>query len=128
MGCYSDVVTIYGLCGIAQPTLKSAKTQVPYAPGQGPTNNSAVISGSQADTAEQIYGVMKLNPVFAVFCPVRVIDTAGFNTGVSMMRYYGYISSLGVQYTHWTQRMIPTRCVVSIGMSLLMTDKNLVEP
>lgn len=134
MGCYADVVTIYGLVGISEPTLTPAATQIPYAPGQGP-NNSGVGKGPLAPStttsnanAEQKYGIMKLNPVFAVFCPVRTLDSSGFSTGVSMMRYYGYINSLSVQYTHWTQRMVPTRCVVSISMALLMTDKNLVEP
>jgi hypothetical protein len=137
MGCYADVVTIYGLVGISEPTLTPSATQIPYAPGQGPPNSGVTTQGPVSTTpttttsnanAEQKYGIMKLNPVFAVFCPVRTLDPSGFSTGVSMMRYYGYINSLSVQYTHWTQRMIPVRCVVSISMALLMTDKNLVEP
>lgn len=137
MGCYADVVTIYGLVGISEPTLTPAATQIPYAPGQGPNNSGVTTLGPVSTTpttttananAEQKYGIMKLNPVFAVFCPVRTLDPAGFSTGVSMMRYYGYINSLSVQYTHWTQRMIPVRCVVSISVALLMTNKNLVEP
>ncbi|MBD0734067.1 hypothetical protein [Streptomyces sp. CBMA29] len=138
MGCYSDITAIFGLVGISQATLRPSATQVPYAPGQGP-NNSGVTTTlgpgpttSSTTTAnanpEQTYGVMKLNPVFAVFCPVRTLDPSGFNTGVSMMRYYGYINTLGIQYTHWTQRMIPVRCVVNVSMALLMTDRNLVEP
>lgn len=135
MGCYSDIVAIFGLTGISQATLRPSTTQVPYAPGQGP-NNPGVGTGplspspttSANANAEQTYGIMKLNPVFAVFCPVRALDAAGSSTGVSMMRYYGYINSLSISYTHWSQRMIPVRCVVSVSMALLMTDRNLVEP
>jgi hypothetical protein len=138
MGCYSDIAAIFGLVGISEPTLVPSTTQVPYAPGQGPNNTGVTTTPGPGPTtsttttananAEQTYGVMKLNPAFAVFCPVRALDSSGFSTGVSMMRYYGYINSLGIQYTHWTQRMIPVRCVVSVQMALLMTDRNLVEP
>lgn len=138
MGCYADVVTIYGLVGISEPTLTPSVVQVPYAPGQGPNNAGVVTTPGPGPTttttttananAEQTYGIMKFNPVFAVFCPVRTLDPSGSSTGVSMMRYYGYINSLSVQYTHWSQRMVPIRCVISVSMSLLVTDKNLVEP
>lgn len=125
MGCYADITALYGMCGITEPTTASTSLQTVYtAPSTTTTNGVA----APASAGDQVYGVMKLNPVFAVFCPVRTVDSAGLRSGISMMRYYGYISSLGVQYTHWTQRMIPARCVASIGMQLLMTDKTLVEP
>jgi hypothetical protein len=35
------------------------------------------------------------------------------------MVYFGWIQSLGVTYTHWTQEMVPTRCAVDISFSIL---------
>lgn len=138
MGCYADISAMFGLTGISEPTLRPSTTQIPYAPGQGPNNSGVTTtpgplpSTSSTTSAnappEQTYGIMKIIPVFAVFCPVRTLDPAGFSTGVSMMRYYGYINSLGIAYTHWTQRMIPVRCAITVTMALLMTDRNLVEP
>lgn len=130
MGCYADVAVMYGLCGIVEPNLASS-IQVPYALGQGPggaTTGTFAVKQPPTANAEQVYGVMKLNPVFAVFCPVRVVDPTTQKIGVSMMRYYGYISTLSVSYTHWSQRMVPVRCVITVGMSLLMTNKSLLEP
>lgn len=138
LGCYADVLTIFGLTGISEPTLTPSTTQIPYAPGQGPAASTVTTTPgplppvSTTTTAsanpEQTYGIMKLIPVFAVFSPVRALNPQGFNTGVAMMRYYGYITSLGIQFTHWAQRDVPVRCAVSISMALLMTDRNLVEP
>lgn len=33
--------------------------------------------------------------------------------------YYGFIDNLGVTYSHWSQRMIPQRCKVSVSFSML---------
>lgn len=42
-----------------------------------------------------------------------------FGTPASGLRYYGYIDSWDVQYTHFTQQMVPMRCVVDISFTLL---------
>jgi hypothetical protein len=39
------------------------------------------------------------------------------------LNYYGVIQDLEIQYTHWTQQMIPSRCQVSISMQLLPKPK-----
>lgn len=33
--------------------------------------------------------------------------------------YYGWVNSIHVTYSHWTQRMIPARCAIDIGFALI---------
>lgn len=40
-------------------------------------------------------------------------------TGTWGMTYYGFISNLSVQYTHWSADMVPLRATASIGFMLL---------
>ena len=35
------------------------------------------------------------------------------------LNYYGYISEWDVTYTHWTQWMVPMRCVIDISFTML---------
>lgn len=38
-----------------------------------------------------------------------------------VQKYYGYITNWSFQITHWTQEMLPVRCVISVSMSLTPT-------
>jgi hypothetical protein len=44
------------------------------------------------------------------------------------LKYYGYIDSWEVQFTHFSQGMIPMRCVVDISFSLLPPPVQNVPP
>lgn len=37
------------------------------------------------------------------------------------LKYYGYVTSLTVQYTHWSYDMVPVRAAVNIGFSVLLS-------
>lgn len=37
------------------------------------------------------------------------------------LKYYGYITSLSVQYVHWSYDMVPTRAALSLGYNVLLT-------
>lgn len=37
------------------------------------------------------------------------------------LKYYGYVTSLTVQYTHWSFDMVPIRAAVNIGFSVLLS-------
>jgi hypothetical protein len=39
----------------------------------------------------------------------------------SQLAYYGYVDSWSVNYTHWTQQMVPIRCVISVEFTMLPT-------
>ena len=42
----------------------------------------------------------------------------------SGLRYYGYVADWSVQVTHWTQYMVPMRCVINIDFTLLPPPTN----
>lgn len=39
--------------------------------------------------------------------------------GINSLSYYGFIESWDVTYTHWTQYMIPMRCVINMSLRLM---------
>ena len=37
------------------------------------------------------------------------------------LKYFGYITSLTVQYTHWTYDMIPSRAAINLGFNVILS-------
>lgn len=98
LGVAWDVLSLYKITGIASPIdVKAAQSA-----DSGAVQTSSFTKGKFENTAT---GPMLYVPVFVVF---------GYS-----LDYYGIIQSLGVQYTHWTSQMIPSRCEVSVDMQLL---------
>jgi hypothetical protein len=69
-------------------------------------------------------GIMQLSLCYVYFSGASVPSTTGgkqVGAGVpgTGLMYYGYIDSWDVQYTHFSQSMIPLRAVVDISFSLL---------
>lgn len=67
-----------------------------------------------------VVGVMQMNPVIVNFGRP---PEGGFRDDnlpiMSRLRYFGYLTSLNVTYSHFTQRMMPSRCAVAISMQLM---------
>jgi len=42
--------------------------------------------------------------------------------GRRSLTYFGRLSGMGVQYTHWTSKMVPNRAVVDLSMSIYPKD------
>lgn len=59
-------------------------------------------------------GILQLIPSFVYF------------GGVKNLAYYGYISDWSYQITHWTQHMIPMRCVIDVSWTMLPPVANQV--
>lgn len=55
-------------------------------------------------------GVLQLIPSYVFF---------GSFLGGTSVSYYGYISEWDVTITHWTQFMVPMRCVINITMTMM---------
>lgn len=56
-------------------------------------------------------GIMQLIPSWVYF--------GGSNSASNSLWYYGYVSEWDVTVTHWTQYMIPMRCVINITFTML---------
>lgn len=73
----------------------------------GNSNSTAPTSG--ALTGWQ--GIMQMIPAWVYF--------GGGSSSATSLWYYGYVSEWDVTVTHWTQYMIPQRCVINITFTML---------
>lgn len=78
--------------------------QLDYANAGGAGQFGGGDGGFGAKTKRQ--GPMMLAPAWVYF---------GAATG---LQYYGYVADWSVQVTHWTQYMVPMRCVINIDFAL----------
>ncbi|MDX3260700.1 hypothetical protein PV336_15885 [Streptomyces sp. MI02-2A] len=98
LGVAWDVLSLYKITGVASPIdVDAAKSS-----DSGAVQSSSFTKGNFKSGAT---GPMLYVPVYVVF---------GYT-----LDYYGVIQEMDVQYTHWTQQMIPSRCQVDISMQLL---------
>lgn len=100
-GVYADVNAFYNLLGI-----NSLNLQSPVSLGSGDGSNP--VSSSQK-YAMVVQGNMTMTPVDLYF---------GYKA-TGALKYFGYISQFDVTYTHFTQKMIPQRCAINIGFTLM---------
>ncbi|MFV0135489.1 hypothetical protein ACLGIH_20095 [Streptomyces sp. HMX87] len=105
-GVMADIHVLYNLVGINEK-------QVVWNQG---TESSAE---SSAD-ADNVIGVMQMRPVWCRFGQARTAMRDKL-PALSRMEYFGYVSSLDITYTHFSQRMTPVRCAVSVSMQLMST-------
>lgn len=103
-GVMADIHVLYNLVGI------NAKQQV----------WSSATSSDSSTQAGDVVGIMQMNPVWVHFNQARHAFSDKL-PNMSRMSYFGYLSGLEIHYTHFTQRMTPVRCAVSITMQLMST-------
>jgi hypothetical protein len=100
-GAAYDVLSLYKITGIA--------TAMSVTGDNNTDVQGAIDNFKKGEFAHGPVGPMIYTPVFIVIG--------------STLSYYGVIQELDVQYTHWTQQMIPSRCQVSINVTLLPAPK-----
>ncbi|KJK55520.1 hypothetical protein UK12_28050 [Saccharothrix sp. ST-888] len=137
LGVLLDVHVLYGLTGITTPLSSNQAAQLgapllgppsgvpgsPYGTGATSTgSDSASLQNALSVTPNAVTGTMQMYPVWAVFAAVSGVYTGGSAQAlpdISLMRYFGYISSINVEYTHFSQRLVPFRCAVGISLQLM---------
>jgi hypothetical protein len=62
---------------------------------------------ANSQTLFQHQGIIQLIPAYVFFGDSK------------NLQYYGYISEWDVTITHWTQFMVPMRCVINISWTML---------
>lgn len=103
MGCAYDVLSLYKMTGIATPLSYDSSGNIQTdASSMTSAFQKGMFSGSPS-------GPMIQNPVYAVI-------------GASLS-YYGFITELDVQFTHFTQTMVPFRGQVGVTLTLLPTPQ-----
>lgn len=99
LGVLADIRILYGMLGI----LGSVDLEFD---GTGATGEGAGGSLNVHEVSKPIpTSFMQWVPMWAIFGP--------------KLSYYGVVDSASVTYSHFTQRLIPNRCAVSLSMSLM---------
>lgn len=105
-GVAYDILSLYKITGIASP-MTAPSTGTDTSSGQDLSTTTTAFQKGQF--AGGPAGPMVATPVYAVLGP--------------SLSYYGYITELDVQFTHWTQQMVPIRGQVGVTMTLLPTPQ-----
>ncbi|WP_274916902.1 hypothetical protein [Streptomyces sp. WZ-12] len=101
-GVMYDVNMLYNLCGINQkvkPKIDGFEDDGDWGDGKGKPSSDA------GEVPQTITGPMQMNPVDIYF------------GGHRNLYFYGFISNISINYSHWVQEMIPTRCAVSLTVT-----------
>jgi hypothetical protein len=99
-GVRADVEAFYNLIGVNFPVAQSKSALV------GRTDLPGLPNGI-ADVIVQ--GPMMMVPAQLSF---------GANSA-GTLNYFGYISSFNVTYTHFNQKMVPVRCAIDVGFTIM---------
>lgn len=75
------------------------------------TGNS--VAGAPKSSFTKHQGILQLIPSFVYF------------GGKDAASYYGFVSEWDYQITHWTQHMVPMRCVINISFTMLPPPSNI---
>lgn len=76
--------------------------------GKQASNSSSILGAATSGTSiSSSQGFMMMVPCYVYF------------GGQNVIRYYGFINNWDVTYTHFTQWMVPMRCVITIGFTML---------
>jgi hypothetical protein len=123
LGVLIDIHTLYGLTGITTP-LSAAQSSSP-AGSSSTGDDSGNLQTALNVTPNAVTGTMQLYPIWAVLANMpggyRGLgpQTSQQFPDISLMRYFGYISSIDVAFTHFTQQMVPFRCAVGLSIQLM---------
>lgn len=94
-GVYADVLAFYDFLGITPERTKANPLSV------------FTVEGLPGEVWQSMFPESAMPPTDAYL-----------HIG-SRLKYFGRVESIGVSYTHFTHKMVPNRCVVTIGMKLL---------
>ena len=101
-GCYIDIQALYNMVGVTSPL--------------SAIQNSVGTTGIQTSLAYTFNpsGPMRMTPV-------RVLFSA------NVLSYFGYISELDIEYTHFTTNMVPSRVTVGVSMQLMIAPPSAAQ-
>lgn len=66
--------------------------------------------------------LIPINVFFSAAVDVTKFIDNRWPAPLSTLFFYGYVSSAGITYTHFTEKMVPTRCVIQITMTQIITQ------
>jgi hypothetical protein len=126
IGCQADVLQFMQFTGMLA-SLTSSDVAALGVSGESTYANGATANGNVINQAVSGGGIMMMMPCYLYLSNVGAsfnspgAANGSLNYGAVnyQLTYFGYISSFSVQYTHWSNSMIPLRCVVSVSFTML---------
>lgn len=108
-GVVADVAALYRTVGIMTPTVVNGSItgQQNSLATQYNTSHIPVPSGRTALLGQGAIGPMPLTPVTVYF------------GGQNSLSYSGYVNSLSIDYTHFSQLMVPFRCTANVSLQII---------
>ena len=124
LGVMADIVHLYAMLGIMGNGATASST--PTDTGSGGEVESSTTQEGGADSSAALKAFVDIDSLpdltptsFMQYIPMRVIFG-------SHMSFHGVITSATVQYTHFTQKMVPNRCSVEISIQLFPPEEHSV--
>ncbi|MFJ3271009.1 hypothetical protein [Streptomyces sp. NPDC086776] len=99
-GVMADIHVLYNLVGI------------------NTSQEAQATDGQDKPTSGNVIGIMQMSPVWIRFGQARHSFKDKL-PNLSRMEYFGYVNSTDITYTHFTQRMMPSRCAVGVRVTLM---------
>jgi hypothetical protein len=126
IGVQCDVLQFMQFTGMLA-NLNSSDVAALGVSGESTYANGATANGNVINQAVSGGGIMMMMPCYLYLSNVGAAfnQPGGANGSENygavnyQLTYFGYISSFSVQYTHWSNSMIPLRCVVSVSFTML---------
>jgi len=110
-GVLTDIYMMQQFTGMKVQYTTQSGTSTPTTSTSSTSTTTTTGAATNANP-NNYQGILQLVPMHVYF---------GDQTNLT---YYGYITSWDVTITHWTQYMVPMRCVVDITMNLLPPPYN----
>lgn len=124
IGVQADVYQFMQFTGLLANLAPNQANQI-QSTGDSAVGNTATGTAQAVTTG----GIMMMIPCYVVFGNALQQmyanpNSANWNATQSQMVYFGYISEWSVQYTHFTQNMVPIRAVISVNFTMLPTPSS----
>jgi hypothetical protein len=114
-GMFSSIVST---AGSTSPDTTTGISANPFGLGAGANLTSTPDNNTNTTTINQILSGNYINQGVMTVA-LSYIYFSGPNGGGIGLKYYGYVSGWDVQYTHFSELMVPMRAVVDITFTLL---------
>jgi hypothetical protein len=123
IGAQADVLQFMQFTGVLYRGGYDADLLIGGSGGQSATGTQ--ISGGRTSGSVTGGGIMMMMPCYVYFGNAQqsldtgAIQSASWGATGTQLMYFGYISSFSVNYTHWSNNMVPLRCVISVSFTML---------
>jgi hypothetical protein len=134
IGCQADVIQFMQFTGMfANLNSTSSQDVLTGAIGGVSALSGTQVTSGQLSAALGAGGIEIMLPTWLFFSNLTQAPALNATQGNSVtalnsqLKYYGFIDSWSVQYTHWTESMVPIRCVISVSFTMLPSPTSMAN-